>query len=125
MIPFDGRFDSSNEIVTASIGTSNLVGTYTVNIKGMASAYKTDPSQPYYPLNGMWSGVSGTQLIVNELKGYINGTVKNNSGIISGATVTTNTGVTAISNATGFYSLSLENGIYQLTTSKEPEFYTN
>ncbi len=125
MTPQDGVFNYAVEVVNASIDTSNLKGTYTVNIKGMASGPKTDPSKPYYPLNGQWSNVISTQLIVYELKGYINGTVRNNSGIISGATVTTNTGVTAISNSTGFYSLSLVNGTYQLTTSKEPEYYTN
>ena len=124
MNPFDGRFDSGTEIVNATIGTSNLIGTYTVNIKCMASAPKSSGG-PYYPLNGQWSAQSNSQLIVTQPRGYINGTVKNNSVNISGATVTTNTGVTAISDANGFYSLNLVNGTYQLTTSKEPEFYTN
>ncbi|MCX9087493.1 MAG: hypothetical protein OIN90_08010, partial [Candidatus Methanoperedens sp.] len=124
MTPLDG-FNSPTETVIASIPTSNLIGPYTVSIKGMSSAYKTDPSKPYYPLNGQWSSIGSTQLIVTESKGYINGTVRNNSVNISGAAITTNTGVTAISDANGFYSLSLTNGTYQLTTVKEPEFYIN
>ena len=91
----------------------------------MASAYKTNPALPYYPLNGQWSAQSSTQFIVTQPKGYINGTAKNNSVNISGATVTTNTGVTAITDANGFYSLNLVNGTYQLTTIKNPEYYTN
>ncbi|VVB51777.1 Cytochrome c7 c [uncultured archaeon] len=125
MTPKDGAFNYASEVVNATLDTSGLKGTYTINVKGMASGPKTDPSKPYYPLNGQWSSVSSTQLIVNELKGYINGTVRNNSVNISGAIVITNTGVTAISDANGFYSLNLVNGTYQLTTSKEPEFYTN
>ena len=125
MTPKDGAFNYASEVVNATLDTTGLKGTYTINVKGMASGPRTDPSKPYYPLNGQWSSVSSTQLIVNELKGYINGTVRNNSVNISGAIVITNTGVTAISDANGFYSLNLVNGTYQLTISKEPEFYTN
>ena len=119
-----GAFNSGTVGVSATLDTTSLMGTYTVNVKGMASGPKSG-SGPNYPLNGQWSSIASTQLIVTESKGYINGTVRNNSVNISGAIVTTNTGVTAISDANGFYSLSLTNGTYQLTTVKEPEFYTN
>ena len=125
MTPKDGRFNLSSEIVNASINTSNLKGNYTINVKGMASAPKTDTSKPYYPLNGQWSGVSSTQLTVIEARGYANGTVSGNLGNISGAIVATNTGVSTVTDANGFYSLSLVNGTYQLTASKEPEYYSN
>jgi hypothetical protein len=50
----------------------------------------------------------------------------NNSGIgIAGATVITNTGVSAWTDSNGFYSLDLMIGTYDLTAIKEPEFYTN
>jgi predicted CxxxxCH...CXXCH cytochrome family protein len=125
MTPSGGRFGSNNQGVYSNIATSGMKGTYTVYVKGMASAYKTNPSLPYYPLNGLWSAEYGTQLIVTQPKGYVNGTVKNNSVNIQGATVTTNTGVTAITDANGFYSLNLVNGTYQLTTIKNLEYYTN
>jgi len=126
MTPKDGRFDSSSEIVNTSIDTSALLGTYTVNVKGMASAYKTIQALPYYPLNGQWSGVYNTQFIVNQPEGYDNGTVYETLGVrLAGAIVSTDTGMFTTTNETGFYSLSLANGTYHLTASKEPEYYPN
>ncbi|CAG0986036.1 hypothetical protein METP3_02364 [Methanosarcinales archaeon] len=126
MTPIDGRFNSLSEVVNTSIDTSTLLGTYTINIKGMASAYRTNPSLPYYPLNGQWSGVYNTQFIVEEPEGYNNGTVYGILGNhIAGATVSTDTGISTTTNETGFYSLSLVNGTYHLTVSKEPEYYAN
>ena len=125
MTPKDGRFNSLSEVVNASIDTSTLLGTYTVNIKGMASAPKTGGG-PYYPLNGQWSSVYGTQLIVEEPEGYNNGTVYGTLGNhIAGVTVSTDTGISTTTNETGFYSLSSINGTYHLTASKEPEYYPN
>lgn len=126
MTPKDGRLSSYTEIVNASINTSNLLGTYTVYIKGMSSAPKTNISLPYYPFNGLWSGAASRTLNVTQPTGYVNGTVRNGSGSnLSGVTVTTNTGVSNITDADGFYSLSLVSGTYQLAISKEPEYYIN
>jgi len=126
MTPIDGRFNSFSEIVNASIDSSMLPGTYTINLKGMASAYRTNPSLPYYPLNGFWSGVYSTQLIVEEPEGYDNGIVYGTFGNhIAGATVKTDTGISTTTNETGFYSLSLVNGTYHLTAIMEPEYYPN
>ena len=125
MTPKDGQFDSNIEVVNASIDTSTLLGTYTVYIKGMASAPKTGGG-PYYPLNGQWSGVYNTQFIVNQPEGYDNGTVYGTLGAkLVGAKVSTDTGISTTTNGTGFYSLSLANGTYHLTASKEPEYYIN
>jgi len=55
MTPTDIRFNLISEAVNASINTSLLLGTYTVNVKGMASAPKTGGG-PYYLLNGEWRG---------------------------------------------------------------------
>ena len=126
MTPKDGRFDSSSEIVNTSIDTLALLGTYTVNVKGMASAYKTILELPYYPLNGQWSSIISAQFNVNQPTGYGNGTVY---GIldkkIAGAIVSTNTSVSVTTDQNGAYSLSLPEGTYQLTASKEPEYYPN
>ncbi|MCZ7358210.1 MAG: hypothetical protein O8C66_13800 [Candidatus Methanoperedens sp.] len=64
MTPVGGRFSLSIQPVNASIDTSKLKGNYTVNVKGMASAPKTDTSKPYYPLNGDWSGVVSANFTV-------------------------------------------------------------
>ena len=126
MTPEDGRFDSSNEIVNASIDTSNLNGTFRIYVKGMASAYKTNISLPYYPLNGHWSSIYDAQFRVDPPNGYINGTVTGNSSEgIAGVIVVTDTGMSATTDGSGFYSLSLTNGTYRLTASKEPEYYPN
>ena len=127
MSPKDGRFNSLSEVVNASIDTSTLLGTYTLYIKGMASAPKTGGG-PYYPLNGQWSkdDFYFTQFTVKQPEGYDNGTVYGTLGVkLAGAKVSTNTGVYTYTNETGFYSLSLVNGTYQLTASKEPEYYPN
>lgn len=125
MIPKDGLFDWSNEVVDASIDTSSLLGTYTVDVKGMASAYKTSGG-PYYPLNGQWSGVYNIGFIVKQAEGYDNGTVYGPLGVkLAGAKVSTDTGMSTITNEIGFYSLNLTNGTYHLTVSKEPEYYVN
>ena len=113
------------EYVNASIDTSGLLGDYNVNVKGMAWAPKAG-SVPYYPLNGQWSGISTRQLTVVQPTGYGNGTVY---GIldkkIAGAIVSTNTSVSVITDQNGAYSLSLPDGTYRLTASKEPEYYSN
>jgi hypothetical protein len=125
MTPRDGRFNSLSELVNASIDTSTLLGTYTVNVKGMASAPKTGGGS-YYPLNGQWSGVYTSAFIVNQPEGYDNGTVYGSLGAkLAGAIVSTDTGISTTTNGTGFYSLSLANGTYHLIASKEPEYYPN
>ncbi|CAG0957906.1 hypothetical protein METP3_00645 [Methanosarcinales archaeon] len=57
---------------------------------------------------------------------YINGTVmeKGTTNGISGVTVTTNT-VSTMTNETGFYSLALTSGSFDLTAELSPEYYTN
>jgi hypothetical protein len=125
MTPKDGLFNSNIEVVNASIETSTFLGTYIVNVKGMASAPKTGGG-PYYPLNGQWSDVYTTQFIVKQPEGYNNGTVYGSLGAkLAGAIVSTDTGISMTTNSTGFYSLRLANGTYQLTASKEPEYYPN
>jgi hypothetical protein len=57
--------------------------------------------------------------------GYINGTVKNNSAGVEGAIVVTNTIIITSSNLLGFYSLLVPVGTYNLTVTKEPEYYSN
>jgi len=57
--------------------------------------------------------------------GYINGTVLNNSIAIAGAIVNTNTGFNITTDASGFYSMLLTSGEYNLTAISEPRFYIN
>lgn len=59
--------------------------------------------------------------------GFINGTVMNRvdrTGI-AGVLVSTNTSISTITDATGFYSFALTAGTYNLTATIEPTYYTN
>lgn len=57
--------------------------------------------------------------------GYISGKVMNNSIGIDGAVVTTNTGNTTNTDASGMYSLLAPAGAYNLTVTSMPRFYIN
>jgi len=57
--------------------------------------------------------------------GYINGTVLYNGTGISGAMVSTNTSVSTNTNETGFYSLLVPAGTYNITAINEPGYYAN
>lgn len=58
---------------------------------------------------------------------YINGTVmeKGTTNGIQGVTVTANTLFSTLTNETGFYSLALTSGSFDLTAALEPEYYIN
>jgi hypothetical protein len=126
MTPKDGVFNYAQEVVNITLDTTNLSGIYTVNIKGMASGPKANPSKPYYPLNGQWSDVSSIQFTVikqtGDATGMVRGILGNN---ISGAIVFTNTTFSTITDSNGLYSLTLPVGTYRLTASKEPQYYPN
>jgi hypothetical protein len=57
--------------------------------------------------------------------GFISGFVLNNSMVISDAFVITNKSNTITTDSYGFYSLLIPVGTYNLTVTKEPEFYSN
>lgn len=57
--------------------------------------------------------------------GYISGTVLDNGIGIAGALVTTNTSVSTTTDASGSYSLLVVAGTYNLTATREPEYYRN
>jgi hypothetical protein len=56
---------------------------------------------------------------------YINGTVKSSGIGIEGVTVSTNTSISTSTNATGFYSLAVNSGTFELTATLNPTHYTN
>ncbi|HYN44777.1 MAG TPA: carboxypeptidase-like regulatory domain-containing protein [Candidatus Limnocylindrales bacterium] len=117
MSAIDGYFDASNggwENISGSIDTLKLTsGTYTVYVRGM-------------DIGKQWSTTVTAMLIVLESRGFVNGTIKNNTGAgIPGATVMTDTGVSADTDSMGFYSLNLTIGTYNLKATKDPEYFTN
>jgi len=56
--------------------------------------------------------------------GYISGTVLNGTGVTS-AIVSTNTNNITTTDASGIYALLVPAGMYNLTVTKEPEYYSN
>ncbi len=129
MNPRDGKFNSSLETVNATINTAGLPeGNYYIIVGIMASGPRSDWSKRAYPLNGDWGYSPDTLLVIEQPRGFINGTVRNGSisgTEIQGVTVRTNTDVSTVTNSTGFYSLRLANGTYALTATKDPEYYLN
>ncbi len=124
----DGRFNSSYETVNATINTSGLAeGTYKVSVRVMASAPNTILGKPYYPLNGDFSAPMDATLVIQQPKGFLNGTVINSFSLlpIEGAIVATNTIAKAKTDASGFYSLRLPEGTYLLNVTKDPEYDYN
>ncbi len=114
----DGFYDSVNgalENVTGTIDTGSLSeGTYLVYVRGM-------------DIGKQWSTVQSATLTVLAAKGYINGTVMDNStkAGIPYAKVTTNTSFTVTANSTGFYSINIDAGTYMLTATSDPRYYSN
>ncbi|MBW6517778.1 MAG: carboxypeptidase-like regulatory domain-containing protein, partial [ANME-2 cluster archaeon] len=126
MFADDGNFDGSSEDVNVIINTSNMnIGDYTIQVRGMAGGKAQSDSARYYPMNGDVSGALSTMLTIAQPSGYINGTVTNGSSPIADVIVSTDTGIFAVTNNFGFYSLALRPGEYNLTASKEPEYYSN
>ncbi|MDW7777082.1 MAG: cytochrome c3 family protein [Methanosarcinales archaeon] len=126
MFADDGNFDGSSEYVNVIINTSNTnIGDYTIQVRGMAGGKAQSDSARYYPMNGDVSGALSTMLTIAQPSGYINGTVTNGSSPIADVIVSTETGEIAVTNNFGFYSLALRPGEYNLTASKEPEYYSN
>ncbi len=112
----DGKFEAADgvlEQIIATIDTSGLSqGTYTVYVQGM-------------DIGKQWSPTVSATLTVTVPAGFINGTVRDslsNLGI-QNVTVTTNTMVTVKTDSNGFYSLSLPDGTYTVTATKDPEFF--
>ncbi|MDO8726386.1 MAG: S8 family serine peptidase [Candidatus Methanoperedens sp.] len=71
--------------------------------------------------------IDAFEAIKEFMMGYVNGTVVDSvtQQGIPGAIVTTNTSIMTTTNGTGYYSLDLLEGAYELTVSDDPEYYTN
>ena len=86
-----------------------------------------DPSFSYYTWE-QWVSCHGDPHIVTGIPdfGNINGTVIDNYGSeVSGAVITTGTGISTMSDVNGSYDLTLAPGTYQLTTARGFEHYVN
>jgi hypothetical protein len=124
MIASDGNFDSIRENASGRINTSNLSGTYDIEVRGMGGGPAQNPLERYYPMNGDISGVKTAILTVQSQGGFINGRITSNGNDLEGVLVTT-IGSSDITGSDGTYSLSVPPGTYNVTASKLPEYNDN
>ncbi len=118
----DGDFGGTSDVATATINTSALGGAYTVEVRGMAGGPSQNPALRYYPVNGDVSAVQSSTLNVTLSLGHINGIVTNGSAPLAGALVSTADASTTTT-SDGTYSLSETGGMYNVTASKQPQYY--
>lgn len=124
-------YNSNRLNITKTAGTNIMRGAYLggnvwVNPSGTGFSQTCTDINNDWICDSTYSVASGNiDYLPLVQPGYINGTVMNNSNGIAGAVITTNTSVTTIANETGVYSLLLSPGTYNLTVTKEPEFYSN
>ncbi|NJD53718.1 MAG: hypothetical protein FIB07_12725 [Candidatus Methanoperedens sp.] len=97
---------------------------WTVNSSSTGGNYSLNASFNSLSYNEAYSGSNTSPVYVNP-PGYINGTVLHNGTGIAGAFVTTNTTISTTTSPSGFYSLLVPEGTYNLTVTREPEFYPN
>ncbi|MBW6519154.1 MAG: hypothetical protein K0A89_11720, partial [ANME-2 cluster archaeon] len=122
----DGDFDGTSEDVNVIVDTSTMLGTYTIQVRGMAGGKAQSDSARYYSMNGDVSVALETTLIVEleSPEGYINGTVTCSSLPVEGAVVSTN-GAICVTDSNGNYSLRVVTGTHDVSVSKLPEYYVN
>lgn len=76
--------------------------------------------------NGFKAAIIILILISNVEAGYLNGTITGSNGeYLNNSYILTNQSNSTYSNSTGFYSLNLTDGAYNVTISNNPRFYQN
>lgn len=113
-----------------AIGTINAVSSKTAS--WVVKAAEIDPSALYvldvsassqsYDEAFSGQGNSTIWIVADE---FINGTVLSNGTGISGVVVTANASISTITNISGFYYLLVPAGTYDLTATREPDYYLN
>ena len=105
--------DNTNNVEQVEL-LSPLVGRYTIQVNGTNIPHGPQPFA--LVISGAVNGY-----------GYVNGSVKDNVTMvgIGGAMVDTGTGMTNVTDESGFYSLFLEEGSYNLNVTGGFEYYSN
>ncbi|NJD51795.1 MAG: hypothetical protein FIB07_02905 [Candidatus Methanoperedens sp.] len=116
MDALDGLYNAVKgnwESINATLDTSSLSdGNHTIFVRGM-------------DIGKQWSATKNATLIVQS-NGLISGAVTNNSSAIAGALITVSGGSTfTYTDINGNYALAIQSGTYNVTASKQPEFYDN
>ena len=105
--------DSANNVEQVELPAPS-VGIYTIQVNGTNIPHGPQPFA--LVISGAANGY-----------GYVNGSVEDNitKAGIGGAIVDTGTGITNVTNESGFYSLFLEEGSYNLNVTGGFEYYSN
>lgn len=111
----DGIYDAVSgawENVNGTIDTSALsAGTHIIYVRGV-------------DIGKQWSAVQSATLTVEQSFGYINGTVTSAGQPVLRASVSTSSS-NDTTGSDGAYSLRVPEGTYNVTASKQPEYYDN
>ncbi len=111
--------------ITINLTMINSSGSSGINLLNVEI---TDPNGSFIEVNvtngTIHAGMNATELPETI---FINGTVMNsiNKTGISGVTVSTNTSMYAITDTSGFYSIEVPGGTYDLMAVLEPKYYVN
>ncbi len=143
MAPIGDRAVTAGNLLTFTVSATDADSdplTYGTNATGgtlnpSTGAYSWMPSSTdagahfwSFSSNDGWGGTATrtTTITVTDTSGpYINGTVRSGGTGVEGVTVSTNTTISTTTDASGFYSLPVTAGTYQLTARLEPVYYTN
>ncbi|MCZ7397783.1 MAG: hypothetical protein O8C59_04675, partial [Candidatus Methanoperedens sp.] len=134
--PYNNSIVSPHGWINVTVYAYNSSGTGTLSSGSVSlNTQKSNniPDQAYIgPKSG---GIDSELLVALSINAgpilpsyrFINGTVIDsiNKTGISGVTVSTNTSVNTTTNATGFYSLNVTSGIFNLTAKLDPTHYLN
>ncbi len=103
---------------------SSKTASWVVKAADSSDRYGLDASASSQSYGESFSGQGNNTILVIP-DGYINGTILSIGIGISGAVVTGNSINSTITNISGFYSLMVPSGTYNLTATREPEYYPN
>ena len=126
--PQDSDFDRVMVYLNGAYQGDVLKGIRYFNASGLAPSTYTIGTRTVDTIGNInATTVTHTATTILPSVRYINGTVidsVNKTGIM-GVAVSTNTSLSTITNATGFYSFTVTSGAYELTAKLDPTYYTN
>ena len=109
-------------INVTAIGSQGHAGIYLSNVQIV------DQAGNYVPVNVINGSVNINRFSnILPLVGYINGTVLDSvtkAGIV-GVNIFTNTSISTTTDVSGFYSLAIPDGIYDIMVEFDPKYYSN
>lgn len=116
-VSIPGKFLTINATATGSLEQAGIY---------LSSVQLVDPAGNYVPANAINGNVNINSFPDTSIR-YINGTVLDSvtkAGII-GVDIFANTSISTTTDASGFYSLAVPDGTYDITAKFNPKYYSN